>query len=311
MNQIGKENALFYTKPTDDPETSPSRAYTLRGVATTPSTFYTLEKTRPEAEDDLINLDTDEWQWWKLEYVSSDAKPVVTKKVVEEDVLQAARTESRNVLLVYADKFAVDYEPTPLPSQLTNFVRTDNLSFQAELNDSLRGTRESPGKRKALSDDQDDLTTEHPRSPPHFNRDHLSEDSLDPNPPGYYDDENDLPPSPSPTRSFRPLRPKIGVIGTTDDPIPISFRKSDLLTKSTDMSVGHDDPNQSGQEMQERGSKHNLLQNRTDVKEAYKLGDYSPEINMEDDEEDDAALLDGKGDVAAKPNSRSIRGDTW
>ena len=306
MDQLGKENSLFYTRPTNDPETSPTHKYTLRGVATTNSTFYVLETAKPEAEDNLIDLEADEWQWWKLEYVSSDVKPVVTTKVLEEDVLQAARTESRNVLLVYADEFAVTYESTPLPSQLANFVRADNLSFQAELNDFLQSTRESPGKRKAVSDDQDDLTTEHPRSPP-FNRDDFSEDSLDPNPPDY----DDTPPSPSPTHSFRTLRPKIGVVGSTDDTIPISLRTNDYSTDSMYASFDRDDVSQRSQEMQERGGRTNLLQGRADIKEGYKLGDYSPEINMDDEEDDDDALQIGKNENAVNSKGRGIRGDTW
>ena len=305
LDQLGKENSLFYTRPTDDRKASPVHKYTLRGVATTTSTFYVLARTKPETDDNLIDLEVDEWQWWKLEYVSTDVKPVVTTTVSEEDVLKAARIESRNVLLVYADEFAMNYESTALPSQLANFVRADNLSFQAELNDFLQSTRESPGKRKALSDDQDDLVTEHPRSPP-FNRDHFSEDALDPNPPDY----DDTSPSPSPRQSFRTLRPKLGEEGSSDNTIPISLRTSDYSMNHPHMSFDRDEMSQGDQEMQEKGGGASLLRSRTDIKDGYRLGDYSPEISMED-EEDDEALQDGRSEHVDSLQGRGIRGDTW
>lgn len=234
-----------------------------------------------EFEDNLISLEDIEWQWWKLEFVSSDVKPVVTTKVSEEDVLKAARTESRTVLLVYADEMAVNHEPTPLPSQLANFVRADNLSFQGELENFVQTTRESPGKRKAMSEDQDDLVTEHPRSPP-YNRDQFSDDALDPNPPGYID----TPPSPIPMQPFRPLKPKPGVQFSSDDNIPISLRVDGPPMETTYMALEQDDIGQRGQEMQERGGGTGLLQGRTDSGNVYKLGDYVPEISMEDDEDE-------------------------
>ena len=309
LKKMGKDNALFYTKPTDDRETSPTHKYTLRGVATTLQTFYVLEKTKPVEEDDLISLEANDWQWWKLEYVSSDAKPVVTTKVSEEDVLKAARIESRYVLLVYADEHAINYEPTPLPSQLVNFIRMDNLSFQSELEDFVQPTRESPGKRKATSDDQDDLITEHPRSPP-FNRDQFSDDYLDPNPPDY----EETPPSPTPIQSFRTLKPKTGVVGSSDDTIPISLRQSGQTMDPAYMALDQDDMNRKGQEMQEKSGGTSLLQSRTDINEGYKLGDYVPEITMDDEDDgddEDERPENQRSKHVENPRGRGTREDTW
>ena len=292
LQELAKEKATFYTKRTEDPKISPTRKYSLRGVATTWQICYVLERTKALEEEDLISLEAD-WQWWRLEYPSSDAKPVVTTKVLEEDVLKAARTESRNVLLVYADEPAMDYQPIPLPSQLVNFVRMDNLSFHSELDDSVQATRESPGKRKAMSDDnQDNLVTGgHARSPP-FDRDHASsDDSLYPNPPDY-DNDDDTPPSPTLMQQspFRTLKPKTntGTVGSSDDTIPISLRQAADPTHNhtaLDRNSGMEGPSQ---EMQERGGGASLLQSRPgEIKDEYVLGDYVPEINMDDDDDDD------------------------
>lgn len=304
LRNLGKENALFCTQPTNNSETSPKHKYTLRGVVTTLQTSYVLERTKPVEDDDLISLEVDDWQWWQLEYVSSDAKPVVTTKVDEEDVLRAARTDSRNVLLVYADEHAIKYQPTPLPSQLVNFVRMDNLSFQGELEEYVQSTRESPIKRKAMSDDQDDIVTEHSRSPP-FSRDHYLDDSLDPNPPDY--DETPLPPAPM--QSFRTLKPKTGVAGSSDDTIPISLRLSGQALDSTYTALDQGDTVEGSQEMQERNGGPSLLQARADLDEAYRLPDYVPEYNMD---EEDGVMDNGRSNQGAKdPMGRGNRKETW
>ena len=269
--------------------------YTLRGVATTWQICYVLERTKPFKEDDLVSLEVDDWQWWKLEYSSSDAKPVMTTRVSEQEVLRAARTESRNVLLIYADESAINHSPTPLPSQLVNFVRMDNLSFQNELETSLQSTRESPGKRKAMSDDsnEDDLVTEHPRSPP-FNRDHLLDDSLYPNPPDYDDTPPSLTPTPLQSSSLRPLKPKASeVAGSSDDTIPISLRLSGQAVDPTSTSYTaldlDDTRGEVSREMQERrgGGGPGRVRSQADINEWYGLGDYVPEIKMEEEDDDD------------------------
>lgn len=113
-----REISQLYTESADDPKDPPNHKYTLRGVSTTAQTTYVLEKTKPEADDDMLSTEAKDWQWWKLEYISNDAKPVVTTKVTEADVLEAARTESRSVILVYANERAISCPPTNLPPQL-------------------------------------------------------------------------------------------------------------------------------------------------------------------------------------------------
>lgn len=75
-----KEISKLYTEPTDGPGEELKHKYTLRGVSTNPHTVYMLEKVVVEAEDfDMLDAGSPDWQWWKLEYVSSDPRPVVTE----------------------------------------------------------------------------------------------------------------------------------------------------------------------------------------------------------------------------------------
>ena len=64
------------TKPSADPDLSPNKKYTLRGVSTNHNTTYVLEKTRPEDEDDLLSAEACDWQWWKIQFSSGDTKPI-------------------------------------------------------------------------------------------------------------------------------------------------------------------------------------------------------------------------------------------
>ena len=257
----------------------------------------------PEAENDILSSEAKDWQWWKLEFINSDSKPVVTTKVSEEDVLKAAQSESRKVLVVYASEAAMSYGESGLPSQMANFVRADNLNFDRELEEASVQCVQyaSPGKRKAISDTSDDLITEHPRSPP-FNRDHFSDDSLDPNPPGF--DNNS--PSPPSMPSFRKIRPKPE--GSSDDTIPISLRNEAPTMDPTYMALDQDDMGECGQEMQERGGSNSLLQGRSGMRVDYHPGDYVPEITMEDEESE--GQKDATSPYFANAQGRGNRADT-
>ena len=165
-----KEVSKLYTEPSHDPDQPPTHRYTLRGVRTTSHTVYVLEKARPEDENDMLLPAADDWQWWKLDYDTTSVSPIQTTKVEEIEVLQAASFDSRNALLVYASDRALSYDHAPLPTQLHNFVRTDNLAFQSEIDNynaqnaiSTFDTSPSPQKRKA--DGDSDLEVEFDRSP--------------------------------------------------------------------------------------------------------------------------------------------------
>ena len=71
-----QELSRLYTKAPDNEDEPPHHKYTLRGVSADPHTTYVLEKTRPENDNDLLRLEAEDWQWWKISYSVGDAKPV-------------------------------------------------------------------------------------------------------------------------------------------------------------------------------------------------------------------------------------------
>ena len=69
----------MYTMPSHDPKEPPHEEYTLRGVSTGANVVYVLEKTEPDEENDMLSTEAKDWQWWKVEYLSTETKPVVPK----------------------------------------------------------------------------------------------------------------------------------------------------------------------------------------------------------------------------------------
>ena len=232
----------------------------------------------------MLSTDAKDWQWWKLEYVSSDLRPVVYTKVTEDDVLKSASTESRSTLLVYASDRAVAYKSGDLPPQLRNFVRTDNLSFNAELEGSAPQKPASPIKRKADDGGNSGMETGFHRSPPYDRKfDNLtSSNDLDPNSSGH-----DSTPSPPMLPSRRPVPRKVGTAGSYDDIIPTSLRATGPTRDPISMVLDSSEKVETGQEMQEREGNQSFLAERKGCKDQYRLGSYVPEIDMEDDEEDE------------------------
>lgn len=283
-----KEISQLYTRPSDDSSEPPHHKYTLRGVsiglvANNPHKLYVLERIKPEGVDDMLSTEAKDWQWWKLDFLTCDTKPVVHEKVTEDEVLKTASTEASSALLVYASERAVSYEHGELPQQLHNFVRADNLFFTAELEASNQDTVALPGKRKANGEEDWDLETLQHRSPPYDRIDDTA-DELDPNPPGYYDEYED-PPSPvypaiSPRRSI--ARKPVSKPGSYDDTIPRSLRGTAPASDPTSMIIDYDDVSDQGQEMKERGGGKSLLQSRN----PYKLGSHTPGMDVDLEEDD-------------------------
>ncbi|KAI0391272.1 hypothetical protein F5Y17DRAFT_441348 [Xylariaceae sp. FL0594] len=111
---------------------NPSQKYLLRGVATTHELAYVCVRDEGD-KPDPAETTTARDQWWKIGYVKTDASPIKAEKVTLDDVLQAAGTESRNPILVYASEVALNQERIPLPDALRTFVKYDNRCFQKEL----------------------------------------------------------------------------------------------------------------------------------------------------------------------------------
>ncbi|PWY75142.1 hypothetical protein BO70DRAFT_354609 [Aspergillus heteromorphus CBS 117.55] len=130
----------------------PHHQYTLRGVCTEPHVTY-VKRHVPDASANGSEATTsNESQWWRISFSTDDAKSRQTesgqannanfdnaevigytaRKVGEDEVLQAAREESKSVLLVYANSNAMNQTEEPAPPQLQNFVHADNQAFEAE-----------------------------------------------------------------------------------------------------------------------------------------------------------------------------------
>jgi hypothetical protein len=131
----------FLTEPSESPTDPPQHRYTLRGVCTEPHITYVLKpRTSHNSEQatDLQPSADDQWQWWRLSFSTDDAKArqaetnrdgkatannadvvgYTARKVREIEVLHAAREESKNVLLVYANSNAMSVPANPLPAEL-------------------------------------------------------------------------------------------------------------------------------------------------------------------------------------------------
>jgi hypothetical protein len=153
--QTALETLRSYSKVLTEPSVTPSEPphykYTLRGVCTAPHVIYVLRRLvsddagdEPGAEAREVN----DWQWWRISFSTDDGKTQLaaknetnpkysvprnadvvgytTRKVREIEVLRAAREESNNVLLVYANSNAVNFlEGAAPPSLQVKFYDTD------------------------------------------------------------------------------------------------------------------------------------------------------------------------------------------
>ena len=254
----------------------------LRGVSTTPYVTYVLERTEPDRENEMLTTKVDEWQWWKLEFVTNDPKPVVVAQVTEEFVLHAASTESQTVLLVYASEDAIAYDSHELPPQLHDFVQADNRHFNEELNEIACPQPRSPTKRKACHDASGDARHNHQQSnsgdqsiieapivDPNLNPD-LPHPISGASPPQTYSDQRAYSAEPSDVKGF-------------DDVIPTSLQSSGFTIEHQD-SPGRRGKSVGGQEMEERGEGgRGLLRHHGGRRDKDVSGRSVPELEMDDD----------------------------
>ncbi|CAJ2507634.1 Uu.00g088200.m01.CDS01 [Anthostomella pinea] len=111
---------------------NPTRKFMLRGIALTRDLAYVCVRHEP----DLVDIDGQAKpmdQWWKIGYAADEASPIKTEKVTLDDTVQAAGTESKNPILIYATEAAMEARPTELSDPLRMFVKADNRSFQQEI----------------------------------------------------------------------------------------------------------------------------------------------------------------------------------
>ncbi|KAL2818413.1 ubiquitin interaction motif protein [Aspergillus cavernicola] len=140
----------FLTEPSSSLGDPPVHKYTLRGVCTEPHVTYVLRRSMHDPEND--NTETADYEWWRISFSVDDAKSrqaesgrngsgpkdadvigYTAHKIREVEVLRAAREESKNVLLVYANSNAMNFKQEPVPPALQAFVNADNAAFEAEL----------------------------------------------------------------------------------------------------------------------------------------------------------------------------------
>ncbi|KAL4737729.1 hypothetical protein BDV11DRAFT_191176 [Aspergillus similis] len=142
-----KSYSKYLTEPSTSPGEPPVHKYTLRGVCTEPHVTYVLRRSIP---NDTTTPKPDDYEWWRISFSVDDAKSrqaqtgrpaprdadvigYTVRKVREVEVLRAAREESKNVLLVYANSNAMNYKEEPAPTPLQRFVSDDNAAFEKEL----------------------------------------------------------------------------------------------------------------------------------------------------------------------------------
>lgn len=101
-----------------------------------------MRRAQLNETESLGALSTDprgQWQWWRISFSTDDAKNMASanrvsrrdfnlgnadiagysaRKVREVEVIKAAREESNNVLLVYANEDALKFPEGPHPPQL-------------------------------------------------------------------------------------------------------------------------------------------------------------------------------------------------
>ncbi|GIK00268.1 hypothetical protein Aspvir_004288 [Aspergillus viridinutans] len=152
----------FLTEPSESPTEPPQHRYSLRGVCTEPHITYVLKPVTSHNSEQATDLQPsagDQWQWWRISFSTDDAKArqaetnrdgkaaastadvvgYTARKVREIEVLHAAREESKNVLLVYANSNAMSVQANPLPAELQAFVNADNQAFEAEFDEAAAG----------------------------------------------------------------------------------------------------------------------------------------------------------------------------
>ncbi|KAL3425736.1 ubiquitin interaction motif protein [Phlyctema vagabunda] len=155
------------TEPSDDPNQPELHPYSLRGVSTTSNTTYVCRQSEPNLIDmDISNEGgpSSRDEWWKIHFATSGSDP----RTDLDKVLEAAMTESKSAILVYADSAAMQWPSEPAPVSLQNFVRADNLAFSEEFpeledppaqSDSPLVDPKSPSKRKYQSSEEESLNS--------------------------------------------------------------------------------------------------------------------------------------------------------
>ena len=222
--------------------------------------------------------------------------------------MKAAKDESASTLLVYASEKAISFESRPPPQQLCNFVRADNLEFNAELSRAIASQGSTSPKRKAAesydeTDNTDDINwggyqSTPPKKVNGFSVPEPIEDMNNALPPPYTPSK---PPAPPPRSAFSrssAYKSRKSLSTSYDDMIPTSLRATGPTIDSSSTTLVDVELNEKpvvGPEMKERSSRLGVKSGVGGTSQAasgYKLGSYVPEIDMDGVDE---GFAEGKG----------------
>ena len=159
-----RQITMQLTRPTPERPNFPHRKYILHGVATKPGvTYFRRQNPDPDLleDDDEMDGGDIQWEWWRSSWHPEEARqaphppmvgplsqaeaerlgksdveekpPWSIERVLETDVLEAAKKEYNSVLLVYANERAVEFPPGELSPSLRHFVDRDNHAFAEDL----------------------------------------------------------------------------------------------------------------------------------------------------------------------------------
>lgn len=128
------ERSMQGVESDGDKDPSDSNAYHLCGVSTRPNVYYIQHPKAGSADS-----------WWRMEYSTATPDVYVFREPLSEAaVLERAKSEHRSVLLVYANDDAFNERPMPLTEALCEFVKTDNMAFQKEMDEESSWTKSDP-----------------------------------------------------------------------------------------------------------------------------------------------------------------------
>ncbi|KAI1004096.1 hypothetical protein K3495_g4110 [Podosphaera aphanis] len=130
--QFRQLSTLHTCQPTS-PTAKRLKSYSLRGVCTRDDIMYVCQRLEsPHSLDttsDDLGAPLD--QWWQIIYASPSIYSL--ERTTIDEVLAAAKQESKSPLLVYASEKALTAHKMALPKPLERFVHWDNSIFKNEL----------------------------------------------------------------------------------------------------------------------------------------------------------------------------------
>jgi hypothetical protein len=122
-----------FRAPMDDTTYTGSHPYALWGLATSSLDYYIFRSSDgPDGPS--------ERQWWHIKYIyDGDDASITRTRVLHEEVLSKASSDSGRVLLVYANEAATSVTPISLSASLEKFVKKDNLNWLQDYQDQNSG----------------------------------------------------------------------------------------------------------------------------------------------------------------------------